>query len=138
MFTADDCRRFRNLEGEMNALLAKHGFQMKFEPRMTFQSTEIHAKMTVMPVAQNGVDPVKAAEDALKATFMKYATAYGLKETDYNRVFSMGGKFYKLVGVNPSRPKNAMRIKDTRTGKEFVAPTASVRRALGYDVPLDF
>lgn len=51
------------------------------------------------------------SEDFERKEFEKYCSAYGLKKEDYGRTFRNGGKEYKLIGFELSRPKYCIKVR---------------------------
>ncbi len=66
--------------------------------------------------------------DPGKDMFELLANGYGLKPTDYGREFSTGRETFRIVGIEPRRPKypiNVERMPD-RTGFKFTAENIAI------------
>ena len=65
----------------------------------------------------------------LEASWSTYAKMYDLPEDMLGARFSYGGKLIEIVGFLPTRPKNDIEFKNISTGKCYIAPHATVKRA---------
>lgn len=82
----------------------------------------------VMKVEVTNVSEEQVGLDADQVEFEKHCAAFGLKKSDYKRVFTISGHNYELIGLKPSAHKNPCRIRDTRSGATYVC-------AVSYLIP---
>lgn len=71
--------------------------------------------------AEQGNDRVEFEDNAWKV---------GLRETDFERVVTIQGTRYKLVGINLRAPRYPIVAVDLASGKQFKLTEASVQAAL--------
>jgi len=67
---------------------------------------------------------------AVKAKNEMMAKLLGLPLDIVGSTFTMNGKVYEVVGLNPSKPKYAVSIKDIQTGKEYSTTADAVKKGL--------
>lgn len=103
----------------------KHG--IAFEVAETGQShLDIGVSVKFMVMDQQGL-PLTADRDQ----FARLASRYGLQPSDYHRTFRMNNSSYKIIGIEPSRPRFSIRCQNVRKGTECFVPADCVQRALG-------
>ena len=61
-----------------------------------------------------------------KALFQALAPQFGLMSSDYQKTFSFRGNLYKIVGLNPNRPKYPILASRVTDGKSFKFTASSV------------
>lgn len=75
-----------------------------------------------VPVAPPASKPVKDGLD-----WNRDCVSCGLKPEDFGAVVTLQGTQFRLVGLNPSRPKNDVEIERVRDGKRFKCSSDAVR-----------
>ena len=68
-------------------------------------------------------------ETQIMKDYRTYATMYDLPKDMLGSRFLYGGKLIEVVGFLPTRPKNDIEFKNVSTGKCYIAPHATVKRA---------
>jgi hypothetical protein len=91
---------------------------------------EVHAggiKYTNVSATVSVEFNAKGAEgiSAEQNLFNTYCAQFGFKPEDYNRIVSIDGKLYRLIGFNLKARKNFCLI--TRDGKQYACPLETVR-----------
>ena len=64
-----------------------------------------------------------------KDEFERDAKFYGFTASDYGRKFESRGKFYTLIGFNPSRPKNCISIR-REDGKKMMCSESTAKNMM--------
>ena len=112
------------LSAQAEDVLRKHfnaqGFTLLREP-CKYSSSELSLRMKLVP---DGADPEREE-------FVRSGHWLGLTPEDFERVVTIAGAEYKLVGVNLRRPK--FPIVGARNGNRYKLTEAAVRKALGRD-----
>jgi len=67
--------------------------------------------------------------DGARKLFETYATAFGLKTTDFGRTFVTAGRQYKIVGLKLNAAKRPV-LAERTDGKTYMFPTSAIRAAL--------
>ncbi|MXX99198.1 MAG: hypothetical protein F4Y67_00005 [Chloroflexi bacterium] len=67
-----------------------------------------------------------------KALFEVLAPQFGLEPSDYGRTFSREGERYRIVGINPNRPKYPVSAERVADGRGYKFPAENVARYLLY------
>lgn len=89
----------------------------------SFSETEATLKFKVsLPQA------VRSA--SAQETWNLFCGGYGLKPEHFNRTFNCKGKTYQIVGIDPSRPKNCVKLVEFDTGKDYKSSATHVRQML--------
>lgn len=65
-----------------------------------------------------------------QATWVRQAPMLGLPPEAFGKVIRVAGVEYTLVGLDPARPKNAVKLRRVRDGKPFGSTVETVQRAL--------
>lgn len=79
------------------------------------------------------IAPVRSAEEAANKAgeeYALYAEALGLPADGFGKIILLKGIPYRISGVNPSRPKNCVKITRLRDGKGFICPPETATLAL--------
>ena len=63
-----------------------------------------------------------------KALFEVLAPQFGLEPSDYGRTFSREGERYRIVGINPNRPKCPVSAERVADGRGYRFPAENVAR----------
>lgn len=75
---------------------------------------------------QIAVDDPAIKEAADRAEFERYCGLYQLEPTDFGIEFAAGSKRYRLVGLQLSRSKYPIRVRDLAADKEVLLTDAAV------------
>lgn len=113
------------VEAALSAVAEKYGLTVEVRGS-SFTNSEYKPKVTLK------------IEGADKASFERYAELYGLNADDFGAVLTLRGEQFRVEGINTRAPKYAIRIARVKDGKGFKAPTETVLRALGREVPEGF
>lgn len=73
-------------------------------------------------------------KSSAQVQFEAHAAYLGLKPEWFGVPFNARGERYKIVGVNPGRPKNVLSIMNVHTGKIYVCGKDFVRPGLEIEV----
>jgi hypothetical protein len=124
----DGCRQIRQvMESQVFPLIEKLTGLKPEGGRMTFSpGHNLSFKLTLSQKNGAGVSNPEAEE------FKVFCTSFGLKPTDLNRVFTIRGQDYQLLGLCRRRhrfPFSAERVSD---GKRFKFAADSIVHALGH------
>lgn len=123
MLTRDEVRDLRtNLQTALASVSAAVGFKLTLGSA-TFGDT-VTFKLECAPIAENG-----KVVDQNEVNFKRWASAYGLKETDLGRSFHSNGWVFTLVGIDPRKPKFPILARRT-DGKTFKFQPQQVQRSL--------
>lgn len=68
-----------------------------------------------------------------RESFEKYAMFFGLKPEDYGRLFTVNGERYKLVAIEPGRPKYPFVGERCISGGRFKFTTDAINRAFAKE-----
>jgi len=118
------------IEKEINEALAiigaKHGLNIRLNGGKfdTFDAT-LKIKFT-----QATVEGKQAASDKLLKEFALYAPMVGAEPSWFGKMIRLQGNLFRVSGIAPGRPKNAMKITRQSDGKAFVCSVYQVRVAL--------
>jgi hypothetical protein len=124
------------LDAELDSVFAKYGLKVR------------QRRATVDPALGLVKFSIETADVALKTksgeqttpereAFKRGAWIVGLKPEHLDRTFVMQGTEYKVAGLRPKASKNAVLIKRTKDGKQFVCSAHHVLRALEGDAAAD-
>ena len=94
--------------GELNNIDLRHGFDIDFRVGIPMPDGSLYSPD--------------------KAMFAVLAEHFGLKPSDYGRVFRISGECYRITAINPNRPKypiSAERVADGR-GTKFPAENVAL------------
>lgn len=83
-----------------------------------------HLKLGVM------VTDVGNGKSSMQVAFERMAQRIGLKPEWFGVRFYVDGSPYRIIGVNPGRPKNVLSIENIATGKQYVCGPNYVRMGL--------
>lgn len=89
-----------------------------------YDDTGFRFRSEFSQVSPEGVD-LRAERE-----FKTVACLFGLKETDFGRVFLYGGAEYQIVGIRPSAQLRPISVKRLRDGKLFVFSKQAIARHL--------
>lgn len=76
---------------------------------------------------------VAAGADPERENFEKFAMFVGLKPEDYGRLFTVNGERYKLIGIEPNRPKYPFVGERCISGGRFKFTQDAVTRAFAKE-----
>lgn len=62
--------------------------------------------------------------------FRRYAPTWGVDADAFGMTFAYGNEQYKLIGVNPSRPKNCFSLIRLRDNTHLICPSTFVKAGL--------
>lgn len=72
----------------------------------------------------------EGADSTAEQQFKRHCAAYGLKPTDLGKTFRSHGKTFKIVGLEPRRPKFPVIAEYLGTGTVYKFSAETVGRAL--------
>lgn len=126
-FTPASCRVMSEaIQKALAPLEAKFGVTITMRGGR-FDNTTFNPKIEIKAPGSAQAD----AEDA-KANFVVYAKQFGLKPTDFGKVFfGSSGKKMKIVGLTPSRPKFPVNLMEVDTNKKVKATMGYVMSGRG-------
>jgi hypothetical protein len=82
-------------------------YQVTF-PSYRFGSDMVEGKITI----------AKKSDDGVPANFTMYASRFGMRDSDYRRMFQVGSNYYRVVDIRPSARKYPI-IATRHDGKKF-------------------
>ena len=94
----------------------EHGVKINIEARPGFGSARLQINIS--------------DDDAAQKDFTRYAAMVGADPAWFGQRVSLNGELLKIVGINPNRPKNSMRLLRERDSKEFIGSVQLVKRNL--------
>lgn len=125
--TVFDRPTYKAVQAEMLAALQavaeKHGLRIS-DAGGTIGTTECVFKIKA------AVTDRKAAADAAKVEWDKYAEVLGYKKAWFGKSFRQGNSIHTITGVAPTRAANPIKAKNAR-GKEYLFRLYDVAMALG-------
>lgn len=62
-----------------------------------------------------------------KRQWDNWCTHFGLGHSDFGRVFTIKGRSYKAIGINPGAPKFCVQAQRLPDGKQFRVPASCVK-----------
>jgi len=105
--------------GEINDIDLRHGFNISFRVGIPMEDGAVYSPE--------------------KAMFEVLAPNFGLEPSDYGRTFKARGEMYRVVAINPNRPKYPISVERVSDGRGFKFPAEDVilymRNAEGHFVP---
>ena len=66
-----------------------------------------------------------------KAMFEVLALQFGLEPSDYGRTFKARGEMFRIVAINPNRPKYPISVERVSDGRGFKFPAEDVKLYIG-------
>jgi hypothetical protein len=93
---------------------------MKLEG-ITYTDLEATGKLKIVLTSSEDNPAVKAKNEMM-------AKLLGLPLDIVGSTFTMNGKVYEVIGLNPNKPKYAVLIKDIQTGKDYSTTADAVKR----------
>ena len=92
--------------GDLIDIDLRHGFDISFRVGIPMEDGAIYS-------------PDKAMFEAL-------APSFGLEPSDYGRTFRMRGDLFRIVAINPNRPKYPISTERVADGRGFKMPVENV------------
>ena len=121
-FNKTTCREVSNITKEtLNDALKHLGVTVQ-QCSGKYSPLEFTMKVVLESTTEDG-------ETQAMRDYRTYAKMYDLPEDMLGARFSYGGKLIEIVGFLPTRPKNDIEFKNVSTGKCYIAPHATVKRA---------
>jgi hypothetical protein len=112
------------LEADFKALCAKYGMEFAgFSGKVGAADLELKLKAKI-----GGAEKV---QEVAEKEYKMYARMLGLPEDGFGARFMIGGEMFKVVGVQPSKPKNCVKLLRLKDGKSFQCPGRSLVNRLG-------
>jgi len=105
--------------GELSDIDLRHGFNISFRVGIPMEDGAIYSPE--------------------KAMFEVLALPFGLEPSDYGRTFKARGEMFRIVAINPNRPKYPISVERVSDGRGFKFPAEDVvlyiRNAQGHVGP---
>ena len=105
--------------GELSDIDLRHGFNISFRVGIPMEDGAIYSPE--------------------KAMFEVLALPFGLEPSDYGRTFKARGEMFRIVAINPNRPKYPISVERVSDGRGFKFPAEDVvlyiRNAEGHVGP---
>ncbi len=105
--------------GELSDIDLRHGFNISFRVGIPMEDGAIYSPE--------------------KAMFEVLALPFGLEPSDYGRTFKARGEMFRIVAINPNRPKYPISVERVSDGRGFKFPAEGVvlyiRNAEGHVGP---
>jgi hypothetical protein len=92
--------------GEMSDIDLRHGFDLSFR--------------VGIPMPDGAIYSLE------KEMFKVFAPQFGLDPSDYGRTFKLRGDFYRIVAINPNRPKYPISTERVSDGRGFKMPAETI------------
>ena len=92
--------------GDLNDIDLRHGFNISFR--------------VGIPMADGAIYSPE------KAMFEVLAQHFGLELSDYGRSFRARGEMYRIIAINPNRPKYPISVERVADGRGFKFPAEDV------------
>jgi hypothetical protein len=92
--------------GELSDIDLRHGFDISFRVGIPMEDGAIYSPE--------------------KALFEVLAPHFGLEPSDYGRTFRSRGDLYRIVAINPNRPKYPISTERVSDGRGFKMPAENV------------
>lgn len=92
--------------GELSDIDLRHGFDISFRVGIPMEDGAIYSPD--------------------KALFEVLAPHFGLESSDYSRTFKLRGDLYRVVAINPNRPKYPISAERVSDGRRFKMPAENV------------
>lgn len=113
-------------QAALDAVAEKHG--------LTLERTNCRYQRDQLPVAFRFItvelDPNGNAMDSRAKDFLKYASVYGLSESDFLAEFDSNGNRFRITGFKPRAVKYPVLAENVRTGKTYKFTAETVKAAL--------
>ena len=121
-FNKTTCREVSNITKEtLNDALRHLGVTVQ-QCNGKYSPLEFTMKVVLEATTEDG-------ETQMMRDYRSYAKMFDLPENMLGSRFLYGGKLIEIVGFLPTRPKNDIEFKNISTGKCFIAPHDSIKRA---------
>ena len=121
-FNKTTCKEVSNITKETLADALKHLGVTVQQCSGRYSPLEFTMKVVLATTTEDG-------ETQVMKDYRTYATMYDLPQDMLGSRFLYGGKLIEVVGFLPTRPKNDIEFKNISTGKCYIAPHATVKRA---------
>jgi len=108
---------------ELAAFAEKHGLSV------TYAGGQLGTTEFVCKVKFEVKDKSVVAESE-ESLWKHYAAALGLNPDAFGKTFLHNGIGYRICGLAPSRPKNCVKAKCLRSGREYIFPAAVSHRVM--------
>lgn len=110
----------------LEAVAEKHGLKLE-RKHCTYSSEELPVAFKFITVQ---LDTNGNAMDSRAKDFIRYASLYGLSESDFLAEFSRRGKTYRICGFKPRARKYPVLAECVQDGKTYKFPVDTVKAAL--------
>lgn len=135
-FDEATCKKIRHeIMPQINALLEKHGLELKiknmyYSPDKVTLPKAMFIKKGAAFFAETSSRIPKPANtaDTLAENFKLYAMMYGMDPDWLGKKVKIDGCYYTIAGLDPSKPKNCVKLLSTR-GNPYVGKAATVINA---------
>lgn len=117
----------KDLNGDLREVLAKYGLTLE---RSSAKIGRGECNFNIKTKYGSVEDQVE--ED--RKTYQAYHRMLDLPEDGFNRVLKFSdGKSYRIVGVQPNKPKNCIKLVRVSDGKSFQCPSSTIRAAVALE-----
>lgn len=109
-----------DLQRELEAVFGKYGLTLA---RCAASISPADCRFTI--TTKFGDKQQQAEND--RELFKEYAVLCGVPADAYGQVYLLNGEQFRVVGLQPNKPKNCVKIERVRDGKPFQCPASSLR-----------
>jgi hypothetical protein len=79
---------------------------------------------------QVALEVTASGKSAAEEKFARYCHYFGMEPDHYGTTVRIQNAFFKIVGLNPSAPKNSIELERVSDGKNFKCPLSTVKSQL--------
>jgi len=119
----------QEIDAALAAIAAKYGLASIQSGGLRYSGNEFNTKIT----AKTASETVSVSGVAISAVARRAASAYGLPDDIFDRDVVLQGTAFKIVDINPKKPKNCIVIRNER-GTQYITSLTSVKQAIGMSV----
>lgn len=119
----------QEIDAALAAIASKYGLASLQSGGLRYSGNEFSTRVT----AKTASDTVSVSGVAISAVARKAASAYGLPEDIFDRDVVLQGTAFKIVDINPKKPKNCITIRNER-GTQYITSLSAVKHAIGMPV----
>ncbi len=118
----------QEIDAALATIAAKYGLAFLQSGRLTYSGTEFNTKLT----GKTASDTVSVSGVSISTVARNAAQSYGLPADIFDRDVVLQGTVFKIVDINPKKPKNCISIRNDN-GTQYVTSLATIKRAIGMN-----
>lgn len=117
---------FADVEEALGPVAEKYGIKLE-RKSCSYRTDELPVAFKFITIQHDANGNVM---DTRAKNFIKYASLYGMSESDFLAEFKSGSTTYRITGFKPKARKYPVIAEDVRTGRTYKFPVERVKAAL--------